>query len=1507
MIKKKSILATLCVTSFLGFYGISDVKAETNHYTEKTSMVEYNWGKGGPNGLTDHFTATFDQSQHLDAGDYFVQTLADDGVTVDVDGKKIIDRINYSSNLINRAYLTNVSEGNHYITTNYKEGVGSAVVFSHVVPFNDWLAYYYPNKSFSGTPVASKVIGGGDNGVLMERPWKNSPVPGVIPVDNYSARYFSAQRLEAGEYILRAGADDGLQVYVDGKLVLDRFTPIGYREDAVKLNIKDTAENKDIHFIEVKYKEGILSSRVNVSFQPYEEVMEPNLEDGWVGEIFPSEDFTGSSIIIGGKGATNLMDELDLNWKMSSPGIGIPKDSFSGQFYRKVNVNETGIYTMKIWADDKLRLFVDGDKLIDSWKYVPGSYREITIPLSKGEHDIRIEYQEGKLNARLKFLMSQENVDYEKTQTSLGYSWGKSSPISKVDHFTAKFDQSRYMEKGDYFVQTIADDGIYMVFDGKPVLNRWQYSSNTMDRTLLKDVPEGNHEITTLYREGTLSATLFSDIVRFDDWLAYYYPNESFSGMPKATKVIEANGEYGELREINWAKSPVPGSIPEDHFTAKYVTAKRLPAGEYVLRAGADDGLQVFIDGQLILDRFTPVGYREDAVKVSLKDSKENGDIHWVEVRYKEGILSSRLNVMLQPYTDVINPSIEDGWVGEYYPNQNLSGSPMIVGGKGATSKIENLDFYWGQNSPTPLLPKDYFSARFTKTINIDEAGYYVLNATADDGVRVYVDNELVLDSWKYQSPLLRKAGVNLDKGQHVIKVEYYDGRLAARLKLDIEKGKTTYSKTEKALRYNWGQGSPDVEVQPDHFTANFDQSQYLNAGDYFIQTLADDGVQVEFNGNKVIDRASYSWESLIDRAVMTNVPAGNQNIKTTYYEGTENAMLFSEIVKFGDWLAYYYPNMDVSGTPVGAKVISAESVYGGLKENNGYGSPITGVVPEDGFSAKYVTAKRIPAGEYVLRTGADDGVRVFVDGELVLDRFSTGGFREDSIKLKIEDVNTNVNQDIHWIEVHYKEASQASRVEVMLQPYQEAIDLSSSDGWLGEFYKNTNLSGESVIIGGKHALVPVEHLDFSWGNGAPTPLLPADYFSARFTKKVTVPTTGNYVMTVHADDGVRVKVDGVTKIDSWQYVSGNKRQITLEDLKAGTHTIEIEYYEGKLAATLKFDLQKVEATSFIELDLRKPADITAQDIVAFFDRKKPDSPLKKYAQDFINVQNKSGVNAQYLVAHAIWETGWGSSDLTVYKTNFFGYGAYDSCPFTCAYYFPSGYDSINYVAYQVKTDYLTSGGKYYNGANLIGMNVRYATDQNWKNGIASLMQSIKPFDAGYYNEVKVNTVIPPKPPAYSRDIPAGKPIPTHTFIDFPAGITAKVNTNLNYRSLPSTSGALLGTIPANTVIEVVGYNTDVRGNWYRVKYNGKIVWASGDYLTIHNLLKVQVDSTLSVREDATTTSDRITNVPNNTYLKAVLDDKGNMVTKNEWYLVYIPASTETGWVSGDYIKVIGK
>jgi LysM repeat protein len=82
--------------------------------------------------------------------------------------------------------------------------------------------------------------------------------------------------------------------------------------------------------------------------------------------------------------------------------------------------------------------------------------------------------------------------------------------------------------------------------------------------------------------------------------------------------------------------------------------------------------------------------------------------------------------------------------------------------------------FNWYAESPFPGMPSDRFSVRWEK-VEAFGAGNYEFVAVADDGVRVYVDDKLIIDGWKIQPATEYKAEIYLEEGLHKLAVDYYE------------------------------------------------------------------------------------------------------------------------------------------------------------------------------------------------------------------------------------------------------------------------------------------------------------------------------------------------------------------------------------------------------------------------------------------------------------------------------------------------------------------------------------------------------------------------------------------------------------------------------------------------------------------------------------------------------------------------------------------------------------
>jgi hypothetical protein len=116
-------------------------------------------------------------------------------------------------------------------------------------------------------------------------------------------------------------------------------------------------------------------------------------------------------------------------------------------------------------------------------------------------------------------------------------------------------------------------------------------------------------------------------------------------------------------------------------------------------------------------------------------------------------------------------------WSASYWNNQSLSGNPILQ------RNDVSINFDWGLGSPDPVVTVDHFSARWTRVIETG-SGLYRFTATSDDGIRVWVDGDLIIDQWNDHSPTTFGANKAVAAGHHSIKVEYYENSWGAVAKL---------------------------------------------------------------------------------------------------------------------------------------------------------------------------------------------------------------------------------------------------------------------------------------------------------------------------------------------------------------------------------------------------------------------------------------------------------------------------------------------------------------------------------------------------------------------------------------------------------------------------------------------------------------------------------------------------------------------------------------------------
>ncbi len=86
------------------------------------------------------------------------------------------------------------------------------------------------------------------------------------------------------------------------------------------------------------------------------------------------------------------------------------------------------------------------------------------------------------------------------------------------------------------------------------------------------------------------------------------------------------------------------------------------------------------------------------------------------------------------------------------------------------------VNFNWGTGSPDPSISADQFTVRWTGAVQPQFSENYTFTTTTDDGVRLWVNNELIIDKWVVQAATSWSGSINLTAQQRYnIKMEYFE------------------------------------------------------------------------------------------------------------------------------------------------------------------------------------------------------------------------------------------------------------------------------------------------------------------------------------------------------------------------------------------------------------------------------------------------------------------------------------------------------------------------------------------------------------------------------------------------------------------------------------------------------------------------------------------------------------------------------------------------------------
>lgn len=212
-----------------------------------------------------------------------------------------------------------------------------------------------------------------------------------------------------------------------------------------------------------------------------------------------------------------------------------------------------------------------------------------------------------------------------------------------------------------------------------------------------------------------------------------------------------------------------------------------------------------------------------------------------------------------------------------------------------------------------------------------------------------------------------------------------------------------------------------------------------------------------------------------------------------------------------------------------------------------------------DGFSARWTRYLDLAAGTCRFTATSDDGMRVSIDGSLLINEWYDHSARTVS-------ADRALGAGHHFIVVEY---------------YENAVDAVARLSWApvatinngrGEYFDNKSLSGAPVLVRDD------VQISFASGGGSPAPgTIGKDGFSVRWTRNLNL-AVGDYRFSLTVDDGGRLWVNGHQLINAWEDQASRTYTGDIY-LPGGGVPVKVEFHENTGGATAQLSWTKTDGS----------------------------------------------------------------------------------------------------------------------------------------------------------------------------------------------------------------------------------------------------------------------------------------------------------------------------------------
>jgi hypothetical protein len=548
--------------------------------------------------------------------------------------------------------------------------------------------------------------------------------------------------------------------------------------------------------------------------------------NGLLGSYFSNRTLTGTPTL------TRVDPTVDFSWNNAAPDPRLPADNFSVRWTGQVQAQKTETYTFSTSTDDGARLWVNGQLLVDNWTDHKQTWNSGTIALIAGQrYDLKMEYYEHNGGAVAKLWWQSPTTTFAAIPQSALFT---SSAAGGTD--AAAADAPLDAPPADAPPADAPPADAPPPVDSPPPPPPDAAAADAPVDAPAPDAPPADSP--PLPPPDAAPADTGGGGPSPDaapptnGLLGSYFGNMTLAGSPAFTRV-------DPIVDFDWGNAAPDPRVGVDGFSVRWAGQLQAPRTESTtITTGSDDGVRLWINGQLVVDNWTDHSWAWNSTTMSLV-AGQRYDIRMEYYDHTGGALAklywnsastsfaaipqSVLWTSSPPAVDagadsagpdlppdvapdrapdlapdvapdagvdaVSGPPPSSGLLGTYFPTVDLSGAA-------AFTRVDAIvDFDWGDGAPDPRLGADNFSVRWTGLLLAPKSETFTITTGSDDGVRVWIGGQLLIDNWTDHGWTWDSANVMLTAGQRYdIRVEYYERTGGSVAKLYWNSPSTSYA-----------------------------------------------------------------------------------------------------------------------------------------------------------------------------------------------------------------------------------------------------------------------------------------------------------------------------------------------------------------------------------------------------------------------------------------------------------------------------------------------------------------------------------------------------------------------------------------------------------------------------------------------------------------------------------------------------------------------------------------